>query len=350
MKIAISPIIYITSMIGKVKNFVMDAIECGKVIIPILGTMVGELFKKAWTGEDYEINISTTGNDMIDNVMKGVFGIVKVVTFVPRAITWAVGRIVDTVKVVIEAGKLMIPKLATAVGGLFVAAWKGEDGPDAPESTGNNVMDIINKAIFFVVKVVTFVPRALTWVVGRVVDTVKVVIDAGKQMLPKLGTAVGALFTAAWKGEESPSKPESTGNNVMDVINNVIFQVVKVLSTPLRIIVGAIGTVVSFITGGIDGLKQRLKPVTDAFDWIKEKIMGIWDGITGFFENTFGKIKSFFGGGNWGFPDIGGWISDKFGALVDGVKNVVSGIGEGISKTGPIPPTGNTNTIRMEEI
>ena len=331
MKIAISPIIYITSMIGKVKNFVMDAIECGKVIIPILGTMVGELFKKAWTGEDYEINISTTGNDMIDNVMKGVFGIVKVVTFVPRAITWAVGRIVNTVKVVIEAGKLMIPKLATAVGGLFVAAWKGEDGPDAPESTGNNVMDIINKAIFFVVKVVTFVPRALTWVVGRVVDTVKVVIDAGKQMLPKLGTAVGALFTAAWKGEESPSKPESTGNNVMDVINNVIFQVVKVLSTPLRIIVGAIGTVVSFITGGIDGLKQRLKPVTDAFDWIKEKIMGIWDGITGFFENTFGKIKSFFGGGNWGFPDIGGWISDKFGALVDGVKNVVSGIGEGIS-------------------
>ena len=331
MKIAISPIIYITSMVGKVKNFVMDAIECGKVIIPILGTMVGQLFKKSWEGEDYEINISTTGNDMIDNVMKGVFGIVKVVTFVPRAITWAVGRIVDTVKIVIDAGKQMIPKLATAVGGLFVAAWKGEDGPDAPESTGNNVMDIINKAIFFVVKVVTFVPRALTWVVGRVVDTVKVVINAGKQMLPKLGTAVGALFTAAWKGEESPKSPESTGNNVMDIINNVIFQVVKVLSTPLRIIVGAIGTVVSFITGGIDGLKQRLKPVTDAFDWIKEKIMGIWDGITGFFENTFGKIKSFFGGGNWGFPDVGGWISDKFGAVVDGIKNVASSIGEGIS-------------------
>lgn len=331
MKIAISPIIYITSMVGKVKNFVMDAIECGKVIIPILGTMVGQLFKKSWEGEDYEINISTTGNNMIDNVMKGVFGIVKVVTFVPRAITWAVGRIVDTVKIVIDAGKQMIPKLATAVGGLFVAAWKGEDGPDAPESTGNNVMDIINKAIFFVVKVVTFVPRALTWVVGRVVDTVKVVIDAGKQMLPKLGTAVGALFTAAWKGEESPKSPESTGNNVMDIINNVIFQVVKVLSTPLRIIVGAIGTVVSFITGGIDGLKQRLKPVTDAFDWIKEKIMGIWDGITSFFENTFGKIKSFFGGGNWGFPDVGGWISDKFGAIVDGVKEVGSKIAEGVS-------------------
>ena len=105
MKITISPIIYITSMVGKVKNFVMDAIECGKVIIPILGTMVGQLFKKSWEGEDYEINISTTGNDMIDNVMKGVCGIVKVVTFVPRAITWAVGRIVDTVKIVIDAGK-----------------------------------------------------------------------------------------------------------------------------------------------------------------------------------------------------------------------------------------------------
>lgn len=256
MKITISPIIYITSMVGKVKNFVMDAIECGKVIIPILGTMVGQLFKKSWEGEDYEINISTTGNDMIDNVMKGVFGIVKVVTFVPRAITWAVGRIVDTVKIVIDAGKQMIPKLGTAVGALFTAAWKGEDGPDAPESTGNNVMDIINKAIFFVV---------------------------------------------------------------------------KVLSTPLRIIVGAIGTVVSFITGDIDGLKQRLKPVTDAFDWIKEKIMGIWDGITSFFENTFGKIKSFFGGGNWGFPDVGGWISDKFGAIVDGVKEIGSNIAEGVS-------------------
>ena len=59
--------------------------------------------------------------------------------------------------------------------------------------------------------------------------------------------------------------------------------------------------------------------------------MGIWDGITGFFENTFGKIKSFFGGGNWGFPDVGGWISDKFGAIVDGVKEIGSNIAEGVS-------------------
>lgn len=249
LKIAASPIIYMASMVGKVKNFVMNAIECGKVIIPILGTMVGELFKKAWTGEDYEVNIATTGNDMIDNVMKGVFGIVKVVTFVPRTIAWAAGRIVQVVKVV---------------------------------------------------------------------------IDAGKQMIPKLATAVGGLFTAAWKGEESPTKVESTGNTLLDIINNAIFNVVKVISTPVRIITSIIGTVVSFFTDGIEGIKKRFEPVTNAFNWIKEKIMGVFNSITEFFENTFGKIKSFFGGGNWGLPDIGAGISNAW----DTVKGWFGGAGD----------------------
>ena len=74
----------------------------------------------------------------------------------------------------------------------------------------------------------------------------------------------------------------------MDIINNVIFQVVKVLSTPLRIIVGAIGTVVSFIPYAAVGMS------TDYDSWREDENPVSWDDILKVFQENVKNMQTLF--------------------------------------------------------
>jgi len=294
----------LTYAVGRVVDAVKAVIDGSKKIIPNIATGTGNLFKDAWKGEDNDRTLPSTGTDLLDKIQNGIFGVVKVITFIPRTLTYAVGRVVDAVKTVIDGAKKIIPNILSGTGNLFTSAWKGEESDESLPTTGVDLLDKIQNVIFGVVKVVMFVPRTLTYAVGRVVDTVKGFIDGSKLIFPKVGSAFGTLFTKAWAGEELPSKVESTGNSTCDTIANVIFNIGKVLMTPVTLVIQAIGKIKEGITTAIqkvkDGFtfKDLTSGITEAASNLGEKIKsgisGAWDKISGAFSSAWDTVKGWF--------------------------------------------------------
>ena len=250
-----------------------------KTMLKNFTTAIGTLISNAWKGEDEEIKMESTGNELLDKITSGLFGVAKVYTTIPRLLVSLVGKIKRGVDTVIEGFKTVGTSLSGAFKKLLTKSWDGDFKGvilAQPDPSGKSeVADTISSVIFNVAKTSMTPIVLLTTTIGAIKNGIVSMIDKWKtaqnnkkaddEKIDKAYDGELSLFSEEYWKNADHSKEGLPGS-----ITNLQTLTEKFINAPFILI----KSIISRVGETFEDMKN----------WFGNTAGGIWSWITGFFS------------------------------------------------------------------